>query len=680
VKVHVGYELGTGKSVDIPLRNLAVTGQTQESGKTTTLEALATRSGATVLTFVTKRGEGSFTGARKVQPYFRDRADWQFVDSLLEAQLKEKNKFLRPWIMKICRTTRTLADVHREVRSALKKAKGINEGVYTQLEAYLDLIVPDIQSADLAETLDLRKGINVMDVSAFSTAMQMLFVQSAIDDVNAHYENTIIVIPEAWEFIPEGKGSPVKESAIRLVRKGSGIGNRIWVDSQDMAGVDKTILRGCPVWLIGVQREANEIKRNLANIPAGIAKPKPADVAKLGIGQFFVCFGDRIVKTYVQPAWMSGEDAADLATGKKVGFVPPPKGKRQTVEITGVSMESGMNRLVEMNTALKLELDEARQELGKQRGRVGTMRKALADLREPLASMLAALDRALDQGKAGALDQGAAEGVGFAPQPAADYVPPAAATSQQLASLEPTKAQLPLLQVLVKAHPLPLTAELWGLFAGKAPGSGWWNATVKQLRDGLLVHYQDGQFQATATGARASGIEPAGPKTDAELFGLFRDQVRETLGNGPIVLLDALAPHHKYRLSVEQWALLAGKAPGSGWWNASVKPLRDLALIETNNRGTVVTDRGFAILGGKPDLASTGPMLLEARRMALSASAFRLNDGLDRAMTRKQLAEKVGLQLGSGYWNGAIKELLDSGLAFDSDDLIHPRQQEELAL
>lgn len=53
----------------------------------------------------------------------------------------------------------------------------------------------------------------------------------------------------------------MKASAIALVRKGAGLQNYMWVDSQDTAGVDKTILRGCAVWLIGVQREANEIKR-----------------------------------------------------------------------------------------------------------------------------------------------------------------------------------------------------------------------------------------------------------------------------------------------------------------------------------------------------------------------------------------------------------------------------------
>lgn len=358
--IHLGFEVETGKPVAVPLLNLAVTGQTQESGKTTTLEALATRSGAKVITFVTKRGEGSFAAGRRVQPYFRDRADWQFVDALLETALGEKNKYLRQFLIPICRRTKTLADVQAAVRDGLKKAHGQKEGALIQLDAYLELIVPDIARADLAPSIDLRSGLNVMDVSEFSTPMQMLFVQSAIDWVNERESNTVIVIPEAWEFIPEGKGSPVKASAVTLVRKGSGIGNHIWIDSQDMAGVAKTILRGCPVWLIGVQREFNEIKRNIANIPPPTGKPKPGDVALLERGQFFACFGKTLVKVYVQPAWLPDDDAKAVALGAPLTSQPrrpPPKPKEDAVN------EAEAAALRAENRSLKARIDELESEL-----------------------------------------------------------------------------------------------------------------------------------------------------------------------------------------------------------------------------------------------------------------------------------------------------------------------------
>lgn len=366
--IHLGFTVGSGEPVAIPLRHLAVVGQTSESGKTTTLEGLVSRlePGTAALTFITKRGESAFQGGDslgvrwQVQPYFRDRADWQFVDGLLAAQLQEKNKFLRPWIMKICRTTRTLAEVHRKVKEALRTAKGIHEGVYTQLDAYLDLIVPEIQRAKLADTLDIQPGVNVMDVSGFATPMQMLFIQSALDVVNEHCSETIVVIPEAWEMVPEGKGSPVKASAVTLVRKGAAIGNRIWVDSQDMAGVDKVILRGCTVWLIGVQREANEIKRNLANVPHGVAKPSAKDVALLERGQFYACWGTHCIKTYVQPAWMDAETAQAVARGEKK-FIARVKARLTRETMDRVSPKEGALERVILGGEADVKESEAQE-------------------------------------------------------------------------------------------------------------------------------------------------------------------------------------------------------------------------------------------------------------------------------------------------------------------------------
>lgn len=358
-EIHLGFEIAHGAAVSVPAFHMAITGQTQNSGKTTTLEALVARSGRTALTFITKRGERSFEDGDRISPYFRDRADWQFVSSIIDATLQEKNKFLRPWIMKICRNTETLADVQRAVRKALVKAKGINEGVYTQLDEYLDLIVPEIARADMAPDLYLQPGkLCVMDLRDYATPMQMLFIQSAIDRVNEKHRETIVVIPEAWEFIPESASSPVKNSAIALARKGAALGNFIWVDSQDMAGVDKTILRACTVWIIGVQREANEIKRNLANIPAGIAKPSAAALATLGRGEFFACWGRHAIPVYVQPAWMGPVTAKAIAERQMtIDDAIKPEPKESAVS------PAEAKALREENERLKLDVVKMAQEL-----------------------------------------------------------------------------------------------------------------------------------------------------------------------------------------------------------------------------------------------------------------------------------------------------------------------------
>lgn len=256
--VHLGFEVPSGKPVEIPVAHLCVTGQTQLSGKTTTLEALIHRSGLKAIAFVTKRGEGAFAvymppahgkSARQpnvLQPFFRHRADWQFVSDILGAILSEKLKFQRPWIMKLCRGAKTLREVadripdhlHGNKKKKISPARGIAEGVYTELDEYFQLLLPEIERLPYTDKLELRPGLNVMDLSSYSTALQMLVIAATIERINEKETGTVVVIPEAWEFVPNGRNSPVKRAAISLARKGAGI-SEFHVVGLSGSGVDR---------------------------------------------------------------------------------------------------------------------------------------------------------------------------------------------------------------------------------------------------------------------------------------------------------------------------------------------------------------------------------------------------------------------------------------------------------
>jgi hypothetical protein len=327
IMLRFGYEVGRGNGypIDLPLKHLVITGQTQQAGKTTALEGLISRSRLCALTFVTKRGESSFRAARRIDPYFREQADWQFVASLLEASRGEKLKFERAWIIRASKGARSLADVQRNVRRAMDKAKGLSADVYLTLDAYLDVVVPQIATVRWAPGLALTPGVNVMDLTALTGEMQHLVIKSALDWVLARETDTVVVIPEAWKFIPQGRGTPVKLAAEAFIRQAAALGNYLWLDSQDIAGIDKIILKSVPVWLLGVQREANEIKRTLDNIPASIAKPSKADIATLTLGQFYACWDHHAFRTYAQPTWLSVTQAQAVACGEmSVAVFPRP--------------------------------------------------------------------------------------------------------------------------------------------------------------------------------------------------------------------------------------------------------------------------------------------------------------------------------------------------------------------
>lgn len=326
--VHLGFAVGTGATVEVPLRHLAITGQTQLAGKTTALEALVARSGRSAIAFKTKRGEGSFADARVIPPVFRERADWQFVASVLEATLHEKLKFERSWIMRACKGAFTLADVQRNVEELMKTAKGLSADVYLQLHHYLEIVVPQIAGLSIRtrEAALLGSGLAVMDLTSYSTEVQALIIRSTIEWVHERATKTLVIVPEAWEFVPQNRGSPVLLAAEQLVRKGASLGNFLWLDSQDIAGVHKNILRQVGVWLLGVQRERNEVRRTLDHIPGGIKKPGIDDVMSLGVGEFYVCFDRVAVRAYAQPRWMDKSTASGVALGVLNRPTAPPTG------------------------------------------------------------------------------------------------------------------------------------------------------------------------------------------------------------------------------------------------------------------------------------------------------------------------------------------------------------------
>ena len=113
-EILLGFEVGSGRPVHVRLHHLAIFGMTQLSGKTTTLEALISRSGLRAIAFITKRGESGFTRYRLIPAFYRPRADWQYVEGLVNVALGEKVKYepgMRWAIIKVAKESHNLREV-----------------------------------------------------------------------------------------------------------------------------------------------------------------------------------------------------------------------------------------------------------------------------------------------------------------------------------------------------------------------------------------------------------------------------------------------------------------------------------------------------------------------------------------------------------------------------------------
>ncbi len=319
-KIKLGYQVGSGEPVEVSLSHLIATGITQLSGKTTTEEALIKRSGKRAIVFKTKVGETGFGEGTVIPPYFKEKSDWQYVNSLLEATLKEKLKFERSWIIEVCKGTDSLIQVKANIDKKLsgeEKLSGLSRSVYTTLQAYFEMILPQLQYANFSRTLELTDGINIMDLERFSEEIQSLVIRSVLDTVLNQFKGTIVVIPEAWKFLPQERGSPCKLAAEAYIRQGATNDNYLWIDSQDMAGVDKTPLKQISTWILGLQRERNEVEHTLDEIALpNKSKPKPEEIMTLKKGHFYVATPDMTKLVYVQPAWLDDATALGIAKGE----------------------------------------------------------------------------------------------------------------------------------------------------------------------------------------------------------------------------------------------------------------------------------------------------------------------------------------------------------------------------
>lgn len=315
--IHLGYETGTGRPVSIPLAHMAVTGQTQQSGKTTTLEALIDRGDLRAVVFVTKPGEKSFSEGRRILPFFRERADWEYVKELLESRRNESLSKWDGYLMRVCAKARTLQDVRHHVEKELPKKKSMRPSHYEVLAGYLDLIIPELERVNYTDKLDLKKGVNIMDLTGLSDDMQSMVIRSTIEQIHKHEHNTVLVIPEAWKFIPEGGRSSVYQALHALIREGATNGNYVWIDAQDLAVVSKRILKSVSVWILGKQQEANEVARTINHLIEPL-QIRPDMIKSLGIGQFLICADNHAARRiYVQPRWLGELDALAIARGEE---------------------------------------------------------------------------------------------------------------------------------------------------------------------------------------------------------------------------------------------------------------------------------------------------------------------------------------------------------------------------
>lgn len=315
----LGYEVPSGKPVYIQPHHLAAFGLTQKSGKTTILNGLIHRSGLKGIAFITKRGEAGFVDAHLVKPYYKHQTGWQYIESLVDVALGEKVKYepkMRYAIMRIAKKSKDLGEARQVCHTEEKTAKRAwDREVYAKLGAYLDLVLPELEKVDFADSVKLQNGTNAMNLVGLQLQTQQLIIASTLRYIYENLEHTIVILPEAWEMLPQSRKTPVKLIAEQFIRKGASVNNYLWLDSQDIGGIDKTPLRQVSTWILGRMMEAHEVER-IGKQLLGV-KVKASEIQTLPLGHFYVTVGREVKKVYALPKGVPEEEAVAVALGKK---------------------------------------------------------------------------------------------------------------------------------------------------------------------------------------------------------------------------------------------------------------------------------------------------------------------------------------------------------------------------
>lgn len=357
----LGYEVPDGQEVRARMHHLFISGVTQLAGKTTALEAFVHRTGCRALVFRCGRGEIGFEGAERIRPFFRERTDWRFVEGVISAHLHEKAKFYRGDIMTACRGARTLEDVHGAVRKRLAKTRegSFVHKILTELDQYLSEVVPVLREIDLAQTLELKEKVSVIDLEDVPLAVQQLIIASCCERIMEKERDVVVVIPEAWQMVPQDRTTPVKLAVEDITRRGAKLGIYCWLDSQQVTGVDQDVLRNIAIWLFGLQTHDLEKGRVAKTIPG--RKVKPDDVHALKLGHFYLVARTEAVRLiYVRPLWMNPEVAMGVVHGQLnvenvAKSAPHPVRK---VDPMDEKLKTENERLVKLNKNLIARVDE----------------------------------------------------------------------------------------------------------------------------------------------------------------------------------------------------------------------------------------------------------------------------------------------------------------------------------
>ena len=313
--IHIGFS--KGQSVDIRLLHTIVAAQTRYGKSTTIRTMMKSLPDNFKILAMDVKDPRDFEGAGTEIPIFiEDRTDPLMLKQLLE---QESHLWLRrefPELIELCKEGDTFEKVYERVNKRMtEKVHPVVKDRLKVLQLLLRKLVENMAKVELSDTLELPSKNNVMNLSKSPSEIKQLAVYSVVKQVLEKHANVVLVIDELPDFAPQAYRTPSKSMITEAIRKGGAKGIWLWLSGQTMTGVDKQVLKQAMIWILGHQREINEAKRTLEQIPFKTGLDIK-DIMVLPTGHFVVCTDEGAYITYVQPEGVTDDVARKVSLGE----------------------------------------------------------------------------------------------------------------------------------------------------------------------------------------------------------------------------------------------------------------------------------------------------------------------------------------------------------------------------
>ena len=288
------FTVPSGEPVSIEPFHYAIVGQTQFSGKTTLIKRLASwakDNGFKVLIFDTKEVEADYAGfGREVPVCLRETTDSFVLIGLLESMFRRRLTSYYATLSRLTEEAKGFDDIIERAKEMEAKTRSSwLRDACRVLYDLLERLKAETAKVKTVPRLQLYDGINRMVINEFSLEAQQLIVKNAFEDALRIYKrNLIMVLDEAFKFLPQGYSSPATKAVMHVITQGAKTGLYVWISTQFLAVTDKDPLKACAIKFLGTQDHITEVRHTLDLIPEARGRFKPDDIMKLKLGHWIL--------------------------------------------------------------------------------------------------------------------------------------------------------------------------------------------------------------------------------------------------------------------------------------------------------------------------------------------------------------------------------------------------------